>query len=237
MMSRRSIGGQLDPDWPARVRFWGKRSGAFVAVRDGRLPEVGALLEQSLELARACDSEVMEDRTLVNLADYALATGDVRKAVDLGRQLLARVSERRTYLWLVAQGNLANALLQAGEIAEAREVIARFNELSRAAQWDTFATYGPVFALLAACEGRVESAARLLGHADRVTGARGGQQQPNEVRAHELALKRIDAELGAAERKRLMAEGEDLDQEAVCALTLDPVTIAPHSKRKSRVES
>jgi tetratricopeptide (TPR) repeat protein len=211
------------PDWPARVRFWGKRSGGFVAMRDGRLPEVAPLLEQALELARACDSEMMVDRSLVNLADCALAAGDLRKAVDLGRELLQRSSQRRTYLWLCACGNLANALLQSGEVAEAREVVAHFNEWSRAAQWDMFGMFAPVFALLAASEGRAESAARLLGYAERCSGVMGGEQEFNEARAHELALKRVDAELGAAARKSLMAEGERLDEEGACALTLEVV--------------
>jgi ATP/maltotriose-dependent transcriptional regulator MalT len=211
------------PDWPPRVRYWGTRSRAFVALRGGHLPEVGPLLEQALELARACDSEVMEDRSLLNLADYALASGDARKAVKLGREILLRSSERRTYLLLVVLGNLANALLQSGEIAEARGVIARFNESSRAAQWDTFGTYGAVFALLAACEGRVESAARLVGHADRCSAAMGGQLETNEARARELALARVDAELDPAERDRLMAEGARLAEEAVCAMTLEPI--------------
>jgi tetratricopeptide (TPR) repeat protein len=213
------------PDWPARVRFHGRRSAAFVAIYEGRVREVGAILEQALELARACDSQSMADRTLHNLADQALAAGDLRKAVDLGRQLLLRATERRTYLLLVVLGNLANALLQSGEVAEARDVIARFNESSRAAQWDTFGIYAAVFALLAACEGRVESAARLVGYGDRCYAAMGAEPEPNEVRARELALARVAAELDAAELQRLMAEGERLDEEAVCALTLEPVAL------------
>jgi ATP/maltotriose-dependent transcriptional regulator MalT len=207
-------------DWPARVRFYGRRTGAFVAMCDGRVRDVGVLLEQALELARACDSQSLADRSLHNLADQALAAGDLRKAVDLGRQLLLRATERRTYLLLVVLGNLANALLQSGDVAEARGLLARFNEASRAAQWDGFGTYAAVFALLASSEGRLETAARLMGYGDRCYAALGGLLQPNEARARALALAPVAAKLDAAQVRRLMAEGERLDEEAVCALTL-----------------
>ncbi len=224
------------PDWPPRLRFWGCRAHAFVAMRDGRVGEAGSLLEQALALSRASGSESMVLRSLANVADHALASGDGRKAVEIGRELLSRVSDRHYHL-LVVRGNFANALLQCGEVAEAREVIAGFHETSRAARWDAFGTFASVFALLAACEGRIRSAARLLGFADRCRREMGMQLEPNELRAHELASARVRSELDARERESLMAEGERLDEEAACALTLEPLPAPPRAKRKARAES
>jgi predicted ATPase/DNA-binding winged helix-turn-helix (wHTH) protein len=206
-------------DWPARVRFWGLRAYAYVAMRDGRREDVGASLESALELARASRSRSLIDRTLSNLADHALAMGDMRRAIEIGRELVR--GTRGDYNVLVVEGNLANALLQAGEIAQARDVIASLHGKARAAQWDTFATYAPVFALLAASEGRVRSAARLLGYADMRYRAMGENAEPNELAARELASKRIAAELAPEEARVLMAEGERLSEDEVCALTLE----------------
>jgi hypothetical protein len=188
-------------------------------MRDGRREEVGTYLERALQLARASRSRSLIERTLSNLADHALAMGDVPRAIEIGRELVR--GTRGDYSLLVVGGNLANALLQAGEIAEARGVIAGLHERSRAAQWDAFATYAPVFALLAASEGRVRSAARLLGYADMRNRAMGENAEPNEVAAKELAMKRVAAGLAAAEIRELMAQGERLSEDEVCALTLE----------------
>ncbi len=206
-------------EWPVRPRFWGLRAYAYVAMRAGRRPEVGAYLERSLELARASRSPSLIARALSNLADHSLAMGDTRGAIDLGRELIRNA--RGDYSLLVVEGNLANALLQAGEIAEARATIASLHEKSRAAQWDTFVTYSPVFALLAASEGRLRSAARLLGYAEMRYREMGENAEPNELAAKELAARRIAAELPAEETRALMAEGERLSEDAVCALTLE----------------
>ncbi len=87
------------PDWPARLRFWGLRAYAYVAMRDGRREDVGTSLERALELARASGSRSLVARTLSNLADHALAMGDTR-ACDrdrprAGRQHAGRLQPAR----------------------------------------------------------------------------------------------------------------------------------------------
>jgi predicted ATPase/DNA-binding winged helix-turn-helix (wHTH) protein len=206
-------------DWPARIRYWGLRAYAYADLFDERVAEVGRYLERALELARACRSPALIDRSLSNLADHALAAGDLERAVRIGRELVGTMGGK--YNTLVAQGNLANALLQQGEVEEARGLIARFHGQARAMQWDTFATFAPDFALLAASEGRVRSAARLVGYAQMHDRKMGGDAEPNERRAQELAMERIAAVLPAAEIEQLMSEGEGLSEDEVCGLTLD----------------
>jgi predicted ATPase/DNA-binding winged helix-turn-helix (wHTH) protein len=228
------------PDWPPRVLYTGIWSKTHICMRAGS-DEAPALLERSLELARACGSESLVRRTLGNMADHALSVGDTSRAVRIGRELLASTPASH-YQVLVIRGNLANALLQEGEVAEARAVIAGFLELSRAVKWEGVSTFAAVFSLLAASEGRYESAARLLGFAERWQEALGGRPEPNEQHARDLAFARVDQELGAAAREPLMAEGRALDEEAACALTLEPagsavVTLAGGRRRPSWIES
>ena len=206
-------------DWTARVRFWGMRAHAYGAMRDGRLADVGTSLEQALELARASGSRSLTVRTLSNLADHALAAGDTRRAIEIGRELVR--DARGDYNMLVVEGNLANALLHEGRIAEARGVIASLHEKSRAAQWDTFGTFAPVFALLAASEGRLRSAARLLGYAEMRYRTMSENAEPNEIAARDLASKRVAAGLAPEEARALMAQGERLSEDEVSALTLE----------------
>jgi predicted ATPase/DNA-binding winged helix-turn-helix (wHTH) protein len=208
-------------DFPPRAKYMGLLTMASIAMRDGRDADAQAILEQSVELAQACGSELLLRRSLGNVADLALAMGNVERAVRVGRELMASTPERH-YHAMVVRGNLANALLQSGKVAEAREALASWCDLARATQWETLATFAPVLPLLAACEGRHESAARLLGYARRrMQEETGGEPEVNERRAFDLALAEVEARLDAAMRERLANEGAALGEEAVCALALE----------------
>ena len=212
-------------EWPPRVKFWAVLAGSNVAIRDCELRRAESLLEVGVQYARQCDSDLMLRRALGNVADLALALGDVDKAVRLGREVVARIPERQ-YPALVVRGNFITALLQAGELEEARGVLISWIRLARAAQWDTFPTFALVLPLLAAREGRFESAARMLGYARRRADEGGGNIEANEEKAYDVALQLTGRELGPAALKRLMEQGALLDEEAVCALALERETVS-----------
>jgi len=214
------------PDWPPRAKYCGITMQGFMAIREGRDDEADRLLEQSVGYARACGSDILLRRSLGNMADRALRAGDVEKAVRLGRELMSNTPERH-YHALVVRGNLANALLQSGEVAEAREVLASWAQLSRTLGWDSFPVFSLLLGLLAACEGRYEAAARLLGHAQRHAGESGGKPEANEQRAYDLAMEQVEKRVDTATRKRLMEEGASLDEEGVCALAFEPPPVTP----------
>jgi len=78
-----------------------------------------------------------------------------------------------------------------------------------------------VFALLAASEGRLRSAARLLGYAEMRYRTMSENAEPNEIAARDLASKRVAAGLAPEEARALMAQGERLSEDEVSALTLE----------------
>ena len=67
----------------------------------------------------------------------------------------------------------------------------------------------------------VRSAARLVGYAEMHDRKMGGDAEPNERRAQELAMQRVAAALPAEEIEQPMSEGAGLSEDEVCALTLD----------------
>jgi len=206
------------PGWPARVKYAGATTEAFLVYRAGQ-SGVDALFEQSLAYARECGSDNLVRRMLGNIADRALSQGDVDKAVRAGRELVVNTPTRH-YHALIVRGNLANALLQAGDVEHARDALEGYIELSRLMRWDTFPVFAPVLGLFAAREGRYESAARILGHARRWA-SEVGKPEFNEQRALDLAMEAVNRHLDAAAVERLMLEGERLDEEAVCAHALE----------------
>ncbi|HET9651298.1 MAG TPA: hypothetical protein VFP36_03875, partial [Usitatibacter sp.] len=136
-------------------------------------------------------------------------------------------SGRRNYQSLVVSLNLANALLQSGDVAQARALVTRYLEFSRTVPWDGFNASVPVFALLATAEGRCRGAARLLGYAQRFVRSARLPHEPNEARAYEIAIARVRAALGARQCRSQMSQGERMDQDAVSALALQTRDIDP----------
>jgi predicted ATPase len=208
------------PDWPAALRAlrWIGESKARYA--QGQLPQNRAALEAALPLVQAAGTDRLTSVVLCNLADHALYVGAVDEAVQRGRQLseLLRRGKRNFHL-AFSLANLAAALLQQGQVADARERLAEALHLMRTLEWSGLGAFGEVYALLAAREGRIEAAARLIGWADKTSSAR-GERQPNEARCRALAEAEVLQWLGASQAALLMAEGAGLDEEAVAELTL-----------------
>lgn len=79
--------------------------------------------------------------------------------------------------------------------------------------------YGEAYVLLAMREGRHETAARLLGYVDRK--ARPLVNPMMAVEPLRQAHATLEASFDRETLERLFAEGAMLDEEAVCALTLE----------------
>jgi hypothetical protein len=207
-------------EWPARLRYHRANSIGLRRVRDR---EIGGLVEAServLALAREARSKGLVSRALANRADAALTVGDAMLAVRLWRELADEPRLYPTSQPLFVLGNLANGLLQIGEVAEARERLVDFLELARESGWETFDAFSDVPALLAALEARFEAAARLIGFADAANQRLRAGREPNEARARELAHAATRAALAPETFERLMTEGRALDRAAACDLTL-----------------
>jgi class 3 adenylate cyclase len=99
---------------------------------------------------------------------------------------------------------------------EARVALVEFFEASRRTGWHRLGNFSHAFVELALHEHRHLDAARLLGYARAAWGR--GTLPARESRK---LLATLQSEMNATSLERLLVEGKELDQEAVCALTLE----------------
>jgi tetratricopeptide (TPR) repeat protein len=195
------------PAWSARLRSRGAQAQFVVAHSQGRSADAQDALDRSLQLGRqsGCSDTIITG--LCNLADVALAAGDVEAAVLIGREAVreATVNRRNRRGICAASVNLAGALLAQGALDEARTVAE--------AAWPMAVEFLRLHwivdqvSLLAAMEGRFQDAARLCGAANSLYAARGCPREVNEVNAARRAASLAGDHLGHAEFLRLQAEG------------------------------
>jgi len=213
-----------DPAWPAALRLYGRKVEGGLASDAGRVDAARIANEGRLALGTVAGSERDVNAALGNLADLALMGGDAARAVRLGRELLARLSganhRRHRATRVIALGNLLPALLVQGQIAEARQVLAEFAGLT--AQFDhMYVIYAAdSMAWLAACEGRWDATAQLLGYGDAAYAADGQAREPNEARSRATAEALVVAHLDASTLVAGMAAGARLQAAEACALAL-----------------
>ena len=155
------------------------------------------MMNQSLELA--LQTEVPDDvgRAYSNLTWSYVLAGELPKAVEVGRRSWAYLSARglqRTY-GVMTLGNLAGALIESGEWAEANKILetARRHVLPRgfdaASVWCTIAK-------LAALKGDVEDAEQALARAHELL----SDPHPEMVRLHVEAELELRSALPADDR-------------------------------------
>jgi len=112
-------------------------------------------------------------------------------------------------------GTHAAVLTRQGRCAEARLALAEFFEASHSTGWQRFGQFGNAFVELAFHEQRYSTAATLLGYARKSWG-----RQEQQRRCAEL-LAALETVLDAETVERQLAKGRALDEETVCALTLE----------------
>ena len=223
-------------DWPPRVRSQRLLALASVLRSAGRLDGARDALVSLLDLAGASGLDLVAAFTQSGLAETHLALGNADEAVRLCRELVSARRHRKDNLILQALATLAGGLLMQGQVDEARGAIAELLATSRSRDWEWLGLHADLCALLAAREGRVEAAARLLGYADAAQ-----QRTAGRVAGHAAARAQagmlIQARLDERAFARLGADGAHMDPEAVCALTLtlpEPVPQPPDPGRGSR---
>lgn len=206
-------------DWPFALRHVRVVAQVATLELEGRPEAARAVIEASLAEARSAGLDGWVGIDTVFLGANALALGRADDAVRLSGQVLPVLrAARHTYLLHTLAVYTAGLLLKSRE-REARAAVAEFFELSRTRDWDLLSMQSDSCALLAVREGRARAAARLLGYADqahRLLGARAAASR--YVRAQCVAA--VEAALGPQAIVALMAEGAQLDEEGVCALTL-----------------
>jgi hypothetical protein len=207
-----------DPSWPPLVRYRGALAGFYLAISSGDFAGAKAALERQIALARRAGSSEAVLNAQSNLADAALAAGDVDEAVRLGTEVerQASISNRNRHNLSGARVNLTGALLAQRSLSQARAMATTAWPLAK--EFLQLHWLADNLALLAALEGRARDAAKLCGYGDATYAAYGVVRQINEartaMRAEELARERI----GETEFARLKAEGAGLREDDVLTL-------------------
>lgn len=202
--------------WGTRVCAQGLLATANVQLAAGRLPEARKALE-ALLLLDGCGFEATVSAALSGLAALSLQEGDSDAALDLAGRLLARKFTHRGNFLLHAQAMAAMAWLLKGQPRSARQVLRDFARASCLRNWEWLGLYTDLFALLAATEGRVIEAARILGCADALRPLL-GRRDPLAADAAARALVLCRQALGERALAQLQADGAGIDAASMCAL-------------------
>ena len=205
-------------DAPPRLRAQRLMAEANVRRRAGRLADACQAWEALLALTTQAGLDGMASAALDGLAGARLACGDVDAALACAHRLIADPRSRRGNFLLRSLGTMAEAHLARGQVGLARQALTAFATASRSRDWEWLGCYSTVFALLAACEGRTEDAARLLGYADRA--AQQVIRDDEGTRARSQVLAAVQPALDATALARCMADGARMDEAGVCALAL-----------------
>ena len=211
------------PDLPARSQI--SVQGALVMAAAVRGDHEGALrgyetqkvLAQQLgwhDSAQAAESNVVFGLNKLNRHT---------EAAPRARTLLAGIDakangEANGNLPYVLEG-LIEALVGIGALKEAQALVPRAT--ASALRFGTQVVTKPLIEL-ATAQQRFELAARLVGHARRVSAAEGSQADPFEERAIAHALAAASAALGAPLAEALLQQGRQLSDQAVAELLCTP---------------
>ena len=201
--------------WPARTKVWRLFAEAAMHIAQERYDEALSVAEAGLVFARSkglVNPVVFFTRWAISAE---LALGRLDDALRRSREEIAAECRWRGRALEITLGTHAAVLTRQGRCAEARVALAEFFEASRRAGWQRLGQFGNAFVELALHEQRYSPAASLLGY------ARAAWWRPDTERRCAELLAALETVLDAETLERLLAEGKALDEEAVCALTLE----------------
>jgi len=201
--------------WPVGTKVWRFLAEALIHIAQERFDDALSMAEGGLVFARS-KGMVFPISALTRYAIIAeLALGRFDNALRRSREAIDAECRWRGRALEFTLGGHAEVLTRQGRCAEARLALAEFFEASRRTGWHRFGQCSCGYVEVAFHEQRHSSAAILLGYA-RVAGWGADVQR----RCAEL-LAELETVLDAEALERLLAKGEALDEEAVCALTLE----------------
>jgi predicted ATPase len=198
-----------------RAKVWRFQAEAAIYTTHERFEEALKVAEAGIAFARSNGFLI----ALVWLTFFALRDElGLGRLEDAERRCCEEIANERRWRGGpldVMLGCHATVLARQGRCAEARVALLEFFEASRRTGWNLFGSYGYAFVELALHEHRYWDAARLLGYARAAWGRRAMTRSESEK-----LLSKLESEIDATSLERLLVEGKELDQEAVCALTL-----------------
>jgi predicted ATPase/DNA-binding winged helix-turn-helix (wHTH) protein len=203
-----------DPTWPAVLRAHGIEARAQGLYMAGRFDETIALSHLLFQIYKAAGDTRGQFRAQHYVANLEFALGHYHEAVRLGR--LLRDASRTIRFDVVASTliNLVEALLFIDEVAEA-ELTARDAVSLPASDLESLSV---TLALLLACQGRSDDAARLLGFGRALYKKSGRMLEVPERKVIERACSILGTALGQDAMTRLELEGAVFDEDTALAL-------------------
>jgi len=197
------------------MKVWRFLAEALIHIAGERFDDALSMAEAGLVFARS-KRMVFPISVLTRYAIIAeLALGRLDDALRRSREEIDAECRWRGRALEYTLGTHATILTRQRSCAEARSALAEFFEASRRTGWQRLGQFGNAFVELAFHEQRYSTAASLLGYARKSWG-----RQDTRRRCAEL-LAALETVLDAKTLERLLARGEALDEEAVCALTLE----------------
>jgi tetratricopeptide (TPR) repeat protein len=210
-----------DPAWPARLLTHGALTEGALLMSGGQFIEARAAYRRAVRLALTI-SERQALGATVNIVELDTACGDTPSALQLGRPLalsLRHSGRRETRFELL--GVIFNALLIAGDIAEARATGAELFDLAHRFDTSQLYTVLDAMAFLACVDGRYDVAARIISVADVAHESHGqARRRPTEEQMRTMVTKLLDQNLGSAWRRSATDAREHLDEVEACSLAL-----------------
>lgn len=220
------IGALQAGDWPPRVlcqRFLAEFTVLSLQERWTRaLQAARAGLALGLDAGATHPTSVFANWTIVAL----FCLGDLDAALEQSRQMHPHIAAGPAGSTIPYLGTCARIALNRGDVAGARQQLARMFDLCRSVEWMNFEVFGDLYAELALAEGRATEAARLLGFATSAGERAWGVARSSRTRDHiRGTLERL---LGVTAVLRLASEGYHMDPESVCGAVL-PHAEASHT--------
>lgn len=204
--------------WPTRARA--RRPFAEFVVASLQRQWTQALRAAERGFALACEggSVLMQGNFANGILVALLGLGRVPEAVARSRMISGSVLPGPSGSAIPFVGTCARCALLAGDVHAARAHLAQLFEMCRAVNWMYFDFFGNLYPRLPLTEGRLEDAARLLGHAE--VAARRSWSVSRFSSTREDVLDTLSRALPQDVLAQLMTDGAGLDREAVCALVL-----------------
>jgi tetratricopeptide (TPR) repeat protein len=190
------------------------RHRAFLMDLLHRWDEARAINDQMLRLARESGDSVLVVSALALSMDSELCSGNVERAVALGREML-ELSRRERLDCDLRRGEglaiLAAALVQQGQLDEALQRAREATQLMR--RDGSLARFLDDLAMLAFKLGRSADAARALGRAETYFVEQPIRRQPGEQRVRDSLLIQLRRALPQEELTRYLEEGAAMSDE------------------------
>jgi predicted ATPase/DNA-binding winged helix-turn-helix (wHTH) protein len=210
-----------DPTWPARLLALGAQTEGALLLTRGDFAGARAAYQRALRAALTV-SERQALAATAEIVEVDLACGDAGAAVHLGRLLVARLrhSTRSGVRFGLLVATL-EALLQSGEVQEARAIACEILEVGTRLEPARLYTALDAMAQLACAEKRYPVAARVAACADAAYALHGqGERRLTEARLREHIETCLARELGTGWRESAVDRNAPLDERGACALAL-----------------